>query len=477
MTSSVGSSIITALGTGSGIDTSSLVSSLVSAVYDPKETLVTTKQTLNSTRISGIASAVSSLSTFSTALTSLLKNTSYAGAPASNDTSIASVTKLTGGDVTGLPAQLEVTQLAQAQVMKSATYASASSTVGLGTLTLTTASGTSTIKITDSNNSLTGLAKAINSSNSGVTATVMTDSTGSRLVLKGANGEDNGFSLTMESTDTADSNLQAFTFGSTGTEVDTSSASTMTQTQIAQNAKIVLDGMEMEYADNVVTDAIPYLRIDLNKAAPGTTVMLATDAPTSSITDLVSEFVDAYNTLREALNGASAAATSTTGAGALVNDSSIREMKTRLAKLTTMQLSDTGTYRTLSSIGISTNTDGTLTLDSDKLTAAYEKDPDAIRQMIDPDTSTDGNPGLAKAVADIQSALTGTSGALTLATTRYESLAEDYTEQLEKLDKQMTDYETRLTALYTAMETKLSALKATQSYLQQQIDAWNSSDS
>ncbi len=477
MTSSVGSSIISALGTGSGINSSSLVSQLVSAAYDPKETLVANKQSLNSTRISGIASAVSSLNTFSTALTNLLKDTSYSGAPASSDTSIASVTALTGGDVTGLPAQLEVKQLAQAQVMKSATLPSASSTVGLGTLTLTTASGARTIDITSSNNSLTGLAKAINSSNAGVTATVMTDTTGSRLVLKGANGEDNGFSLTMEPTDTADSSLQAFTFGSTGTEVDTSAVSTMMQTQAAQNAQIVLDGIEMEYADNVVTDAIPYLRIDLNKASPGTTVMLATDEPTSSITDLVSEFVDAYNLLRKALNTATATGSDTTDAAALANDSSLREMKNRLARLSTTQLSDTGTYRTLSSIGISTNNDGTLKLDSEKLKAAYEKDPGAIRQMIDPDTSTDGNPGLAKVVADIKATLTAENGALTLATKRYEALSKDFVAQLEKIDKQMADYQARLTSIYSAMEAKVTALKATQSYLQQQIDSWNSSDS
>jgi flagellar hook-associated protein 2 len=41
----------------------------------------------------------------------------------------------------------------------------------------------------------------------------------------------------------------------------------------------------------------------------------------------------------------------------------------------------------------------------------------------------------------------------------------------------MADYETRLTSIYSAMQTKLSALNATQSYLQQQIDAWNKSDS
>ena len=105
---SVGSSILTALGAGSGIDTSSLVSSLVSATRDPKESAITSRQSLNSSRISALASAVSSLDTFADALTEVLSGAAYTGTAASNDSSIASVTLLSGGSPAGLPAQLIV---------------------------------------------------------------------------------------------------------------------------------------------------------------------------------------------------------------------------------------------------------------------------------------------------------------------------------------------------------------------------------
>lgn len=471
MATTVGSSIISSLGAGSGLNTSSIVSQLVSAVRTPQESLISTKQTLNSSRISGIASAVSSLDTFSSSLTSLLKDTAYSGQPASSDTSIVSVSAMTGGTPSGLPASIEVQQLAQAQVLKSETLADATTAVGQGTLTLTTASGAHTITIDSSTDSLTDLAKAINGANAGVTATVMTDSNGSRLVLKGANGADNGFTLTKEATDTADANLERFTFGGA------SSNGTMTQTQAAQNALVSLDGIQMEYADNVITDAIPYVRIDLNKAAPGTTVTLATDQPTSSMTDLVKDFVSAYNTLREALNTASAVGKTADESASLVNDSSIRDMKNRLGKLTTTSLSDDPVYNTLSSIGVSTNLDGTLSLDTDKLAKVLQENPEAVTRMINPTTSTATNPGLAKAVSDIKDVLEGDNGPLTLAKERYEKLAEDYTDQMDKLDKKMTDYEDRMTTIYSALESQLTTLKATQTYLQQQIDSWNSSSS
>ena len=86
---SVGSSILTALNAGSGIDTSALVSSLVSATREPKQTAITSRQTLNTSRISALASAASSLDTFADALTEVLSGAAYTGTAASNDASIA----------------------------------------------------------------------------------------------------------------------------------------------------------------------------------------------------------------------------------------------------------------------------------------------------------------------------------------------------------------------------------------------------
>ena len=100
---SVSTSITTALGIGSGIDTKSLVTSLVSAVRDPKEQVINNRQSLTSARISALASASSSLDTFADALSSLLSGTGYSGTPASNDTSIATVSLLPGGVPKGLP--------------------------------------------------------------------------------------------------------------------------------------------------------------------------------------------------------------------------------------------------------------------------------------------------------------------------------------------------------------------------------------
>jgi len=469
---SVGSSILTALGAGSGIDTSSLVSSLVSATRDPKESAITSRQSLNTSRISALASAISSLDTFADALTEVLSGADYTGTASSNDTSIASVTLLSGGSPAGLPAQLTVDQLATARVLSSSTTSGAtgSSAVGTGSFTITNAAGeATTITIDSTNNSYAGLASAINAAGAGVTARVVTDANGTRLVFKGETGAANDFSI---STTADDSGSVLAGLGWNGAD-----SATMTSSSAPQNAKITLDGVAYEYASNTIDDAIEYLRIDLNKASAGATVTLSMTQPTAGLSDLLQEFVDAYNTLTNALNTATATGTDSSTAGVLNGVSGVRDMKRQLAAITSTELSSTGTYKTLADIGVTTNRDGTLSLDSDILAKAMEADPEGVANMVNPKVSTTANPGLASLMDSVRDNIEKDDGPLKLAQERYDPLSEDFTEQLEKLDEQMADYEEHLTTIYAAMETRLSALKATQSYLEQQIEVWNNSDS
>lgn len=464
---SVSSSIATALGIGSGIDTGALVSSLVSAARDPKQQVITARQTTNNAKISALASASSSLDSFADALTSLLAGTGYAGTPASNDPTIASVSALPGG-TPKLPAQLEVQQLAAAQTIASTPVAgtTAASSVGAGSFALTVGSGTPvTVTLTAPNTSYADLAAAINATGAGVTATVITDNQGTRLVMKGATGAANSFTFTKTS---GDASLDAFTWdGSTGG---------MTRQVQAKDAIILLDGVEQHYSSNTIDTAIANLRIDLNKAAPGTSVTLATTEPTTSMRDLMVEFVDAYNTLMKALNTATSTGTGSSSSGVLNGEASIRDMKRQLSQMTSTALATSGAYKTLSSIGVSTNRDGTLKLDTDVLDKAIAADPSAITQMLNPTVKTDTQPGLAGLMDSVRDKIQQTDGPLATAKSKYEELGEQLTEQLEKLNDQMTDYEAQLSKVYTAMQTRLSALKATQSYLEQQVAMWTKSD-
>ncbi|MDF0540972.1 flagellar filament capping protein FliD [Sphingobium sp. H39-3-25] len=464
---SISSGITTALGISSGVDSAALVSQLVAATRDPKEAVITSRQTTNNTRISALASARSSLDTFSEALTSLLSGTGFSGTPASNDPTIVAVSTLPGGTPTGLPAQVEVQQLASAQTLKSTALASSATAVGLGTLTLTAGGTSYPVEITAANNTLDGLAAAINGKNAGVTATVVTDVNGSRLVMKGASGAANGFTLTRGGSDTADTDLQRFTFDGT--------SGGMTRTSVAANSKIVVDGVDMEFASNTVDTAIPYVRLDLNKVAMGTDVTIASSEPTTTMRDLVTEFVSAYNTLRTALNNATAAGTDAASAGALAGDSGVREMMRQLSKISSTQLVGSGTYKTLVDIGVKTNRDGTLAVDTTRLDAAIAADPAAVTQLLNPSSKSDTNLGIDGVVKKIRDTLEADDGPLASSKAKFEKLQTSLADQLEKLDTDMENYEARLSTVYAAMDKQLAALKATQSYMDQQIAAWNNS--
>lgn len=470
----IGGSIISTLSGSDSINTSAVVDQLVAAARSPKETLLNGRVSDNNARISALASAASSLDTFSSSLTDALQDSSFKGQPASNDPTIVAVSAMPGGTPQGLPAQIEVKQLASPQILESLNLSDKNQPVGLGTFTLTTKAGTgspvsTTITIDSSNNTLQGLADAINGAKQGVTATIVTDNRGSRLVLKGDTGDANAFTLTKGSSDTADSDLSRFL--SSGNSV------TLTKRQDALDSVVVIDGVEMQNDSNVLTTALPYVRIDLNKAEPGTTVTLATNEPTKNSKDLVNEFVSAYNTLRTALNNASMTGTDASKAGVLASDSAIREMKNQLAKLTTTQLASSGNYKTLNDLGVKTNQDGTLSVDSTRLDAAIAADPGAVSRMLNPAVSTATDPGLAAAVKKVRDSLQDTNGSLNASKSKYAQLQKDLSAQLTKLDKDMSDYQDQLSTVYTKLATQLNAFKATQTYLKQQVDLWTNSKS
>jgi len=456
--------IASSLGIGSGINTTQLVADLTNASFQPKETAIGTRLTTANARISALASAKSALDTFSNALSELLKSSSYKGQPVSNDPAIAAVSLIDGGVPKGLPAQLEVRQLAAAQVLQSSSLASATALAGTGDLKLTVGSTVKTITL-GAGAALADLAGKINDAKAGVTATVVTDQSGSRLVLKGETGAANAFTLTAEPT--ADADLQRFVWNGT--------AGTMARSQTAANAQIRIDNIDMEFASNEVTTAIPYVRIDLNKAAPGTTVTLGTDQPTSSMSDLVQEYVTAYNNLKRALNSSMGANGSTSEIGLLSSDSGVREMSRRLAALATGNLTDSGPYKTLSDLGVRTERDGTLSVNVSTLNAALAANPEAVTQMLNPAVPTAASPGLAGALKTVTDFLNATDGPLASSKAIYDKLQASLQKQLDKVGEDRTDYSERLTKTYSAMQAQLLRLKGTQSYLDQQIKAWNSS--
>jgi flagellar hook-associated protein 2 len=451
------------IGGQTGINSAQIVNDLVNVTREPREAQIRDRQQLNNARISALASASSSLNTFADALTSLLDGRQFAGDLVSSNPAIATVDFASGQLPQGLPATVEVQQLASEQRNVSRTFTDRNAAVGQGTLALATSQGSFDIVIDEQNDSLAGLRDTINASDSGITASILTDVNGARLVLAGAEGGDQSFTLTPPATPGGLADFAYPPGGSGG----------LSLVSPAANSRVVIDGVTLNLASNQIDNAITGVRLNLLAAAPGDTITISGDRPATGVRDLVTEFVDAFNVLREGLNNATRAGSDANDAGPLAGNSAVRDMVRRLSSMSSTPLAADGPFRTLADIGVRTNNDGTLSIDATRLDAALESNLEAVSRMLDPPNTDAANPGLAGTLNAVRDSLQSSDGALTLAQERFNETSEQLTELLSNLDEDIDRYREQLQRTFSNMDRQLAVLRSTQSYLDQQISIWN----
>ena len=448
------SSIANSLGFGSGLDVKQLVTDLSNASRDPKIARMNSLNQANQTRISALAQARSDLDGFANSLGQMVSDGTLRSTPTVSDESVLSATSRAGLSADSFAATVVVNQLARAQSNYSAVVADRTAAIGAGTMTLTVGGTPRTITIDGTNNSLDGLANAINASGAGVTASIIADEGGHRLIVKGPTGEVGAFTLTADAG--ADPGLSAFATGGG-----------MTVGQTAANAEFTIDGVAFSRSSNIIDDVVPGMSLTLKKAAPGQAVDIGASRPLAMIKQTVGDFVSVFNQLKKSLT----AAANLPGA-----TMSLREVERELSSLVNKVLSSHGTINKLSDIGISTTKEGTLTVDNAKLDAVLASDAGAVEALFNPRrdaTHTEAtDPGIAFALDAIRDKAVGVNGAIDRATKSLDAKKENLADQLEKVEERETAYRKRLEKQYGSLEAKLAAFKATQTYLEQQIKLW-----
>jgi flagellar hook-associated protein 2 len=449
-------SIANSLGFGSGLDIKQLVTDLSSASRDPKVARISTLTTQNQAQISAVAQARSDLEGFADSLQQMIDDGSLRSTPTVSDDSVLSVTARAGLSADSFSATVVVNSLARAQTTYSAIVADKSAAIGTGTMTLSVGGVNKTITIDATNNSLEGLATAINASGAGVSASIVADTGGSRIVLKGATGEANAFTLTADAG--ADPALAAFGYGAGGA---------MALGQSAANATFTIDGIAYSRATNSIDDVIPGMALTLKKAAPGQPVDIGASRPLDMIRQTVGDFVSVYNQLKKSLTAA---------AGMSGTTSSLRSLERELSDMVNKVLTSGSGISRLSDIGISSAKDGTLTLDSAKLEKALTADAGAVEALFSPrrdatHTATT-DPGIAGILDAIRDKAVASDGAIGRISKSLADKSSSLAEQLEKVEEREAAYKARLEKQYSALDVKLNAFKATQAYLEQQIKMW-----
>lgn len=451
-------SIASALGAGSGIDTRKLVEDLAAASRDPKVAQFDTRASANKAKISAVAQARSDLESFSSTFATLVSGGTLQSQPNVADATALSAVAAPGVRAGKLTAEISVQQLAKSQTVYSAYLPTATDTVGQGTMTLTIGAQNFNITIDATNDSLTGLATAINAAASGVTANVITDGSGSRIVLKGQSGAAGTFSLTPAVG--ADPALARFAYPGSGTG--------LTLAQAAQDAQFTVDGIAYTRATNSFSDVFPGITVTLKKAAPGVPIAITGARPTEALRQTIGDFVSVYNTLKKDL----AAARVSTG-----GDQALRTLEAQLTGLVSKAVTSDPQINSLTGIGIFTNRDGTIGFDSAKFEAALAANPDAVEALFSPTRDTTHtavtDPGLSDTLKQLKDSATATGGPLASVSSRLQKESQLIADARTKMEAHETAYKNRLIRQFGNMDSRIAALKATQSYLSQQITLWS----
>jgi flagellar hook-associated protein 2 len=449
------SSIANSLGFGSGIDTAALVADLAAASRAPKVARFETLSRANQAKVSTLAQARSDLDSFADSLESLSVGGTLRSQPVVSDEAALAVTARSGSLLGNFTGQLVVQTLARAQSVYSNYVASNSAPVGQGNMTLTVGTTTYDITVDGTNDSIDGLASAINATGSGVTASVINDAGQYRLVLTGQSGTTNAFQLTAAVDASAE--LQTFT------------SAAMTVGQTAGDAKFTLDGVAYSRATNNITDVIPGLNMVLKKADPLVAISVSATRPTETLKQTLADFVTVFNALKKDVE---AARKTNNGSP------SLRAFERQLNAFVGQSLTSDTRIKSLSDVGISTTKDGTLLLNSAKLDAALRDYPDAVEALFNPPrnaTQTEiTDPGISVALDKLRDAAVSKNGPLDQVKVTLQREADTIDANRSKMEARELAYRTRLEKQFSGMDARIGALKATQSYLEQQIKLWNS---
>jgi flagellar hook-associated protein 2 len=452
-------SIVKTLGTGSGLDTSAIVAGLVEASFATKNRQLTAKADALTAQISGLAKLKSGLTGLDTALRTLVQGGSLSTQPTSSATSVLTATATGSASLVGLNARLTVGRLAAAQAATTNVPVARTEPFRSGALNVTIGGVVTAITIDPADATLTGIAAKINAAGLGLTASVVSDGSGARLTVKGQTGAANAFTIEGVDTDPAATGLSLSDLsvgaGATGTTIGVTAA----------DAEVTLDGATYTRATNGITDLIPGVRLELQGV--GATTLGAT-APTANLNQAVTDFVSAYNELR-----ATVAAELDPQGGELRNDPSARNLLRSLGTLTITSLAPNGddAPRTLADIGVRTARDGSLSVDTARLSRMLSTFPDAVEKMFARGTgATDG--GLSAALSAIVARATDPEAGLDAVVSRYQDAQDRITDAQAATAAKAEAMTERLTRQFAGMDARVAAYKSTQNFLKQQVDAW-----
>jgi len=456
-----GSSILSALGAGSGFDFVSFAGSISDATFLFQRETVTARRAALEAQISAASQLRGSVTTLASALGDRIRNGDLAPRGELGNPAVARATVPPGLSPRG-NFSLEVTQLARSQTLVTNAYAARDALVGAGTLNIRfgTVDGAGfdpgaardplAITVTAEDTLATVAAKITRESRGAVNAYVAQGSGGAQLVLKGGEGAANGFVLEPVGAGGAaapgDLSYLAWNPATDAGELRGS----------AGDAAFRLDTVELTSPTNRVTGLPGGFNLNLTATNVGAPTTLTFGNDTSALSSVMNDFVAALNDIASQLNTAAAPL-----GGALGSDSGARELRRDLAALASLVVAPNaapGEPRTLGDLGVAINRDGTFRLDTDRLNRSLDASPDAVAALF-----TTGATGVFAAFDRFarEATLLGDPGSLGGSVQRFQRQVEQADERLARIAEQQEQLRERLTREFVASGRRVTAAQST----------------
>ena len=454
---------ISSVGIGSGLDVESIVTQMIALEKQPIKTLEAKAEVIQS-KISTYGQIKSLTDDLNAAVRDLTLDRTWNTVKISSSNSTAVSATMTGA-AQAASYNVEVVRLAQAQTSVSDKFDKTETMGAAGSLSFRLHGQTTSISIdvapTDTIESVMAKINSHETLSKSVAASVVADSTGKLQLMVRARDSGMSGAFTMQVTGAdADNKLGKLGFVAGG--------------QIAQDAEIKLNGVNMLSSTNTFADIIPGLSITVSEAGKSSVLNLTQDK--DAIKDSIQKFVDAYNALNDLLGSSTKYDQDSKVAGVLQGDSSTVSLQNALRMLTQGVAGQAkGAFNRLADAGIQMLQGGKLSMDSTKLATALN-DMDSLKQMFAVKADALGNGGgIAVNFKAFTDELLAYEGTLNSKTDSLEDQLKRNASEVEKVETRAETVEARLRKQYSALDVKMASLGSLGSYVEQMVASWNKS--
>lgn len=442
----------------SNLDVAGIVSQLMQIERRPMQSIETRLAGIQ-TQISAWGKVQSALSSFQDAARTLTRLDTWKAASAtSSDESYVKATA--GSGALAGSYSIEVLSLASRQALASSPYASSDTVVGSGTLRIQLGTlapdGTSFTADPDRpeasvaiapGSTLAQVREAINAAGVGVTASLVADGTGQRLMLRSAeSGAAQAFAIAVD--DPGATGLSTFAH-------DPVSGAGMQRTQTAGDASVKVDGLTVAASGNRLAGVIENVTLELRRETTAP-VEIGVSSDAKALRTSVDAFVKAYNDLNKLVADQTRYDPATRSAGALQGNQIAVRVQQQMRELLRTTVGDAAP-NSLNAIGLELQRDGSLVVQESKMSAALAA-PERLQAFFAATGAVPEEKGLAHRLVEGIGQLLDPQGTVPNATASLEARRRSTEAQQERLEARLTEIQKRLMRQYTALDANLSRI-------------------